>query len=105
MTAGMIVFWVVIGLLVVFACWLMIQAKHPIDAPEENNEAPYKLESPSASDLVAVSEQPKKRGRPLGSKNKPRKYNKRSPYWTSGKLKVKMAKDRKARRQQNQKLK
>lgn len=95
MTTGMIVFWVVVGLLVVFACWLMIQAKHSINAPEENNEAPYKLESPSAPDLVAVSDQPKKRGRPLGSKNKPRK---RSKYWSSPKVKTKMSKARKARK-------
>lgn len=100
MTTGMIVFWVVIGLLVVFACWLMIQAKHPIDAPEENYEAPYKLEPSNATDLVAVSDKPKKRGRPLGSKNKPRKYTKRSPYWTKTKTKTAQT-----RRKQNRKLK
>lgn len=132
MTTGMIVFWVVVGVLLL-AWWLVIQAKHPIDAPESrqdrlkellpgvselfkaeydkykeaHEQAPYKLEPSNASDLVAVSDQPKKRGRPLGSKNKPRKrpYTKRSPYWTSGKLKVKMAKARKARRKQNRKLK
>lgn len=66
--------------------------------------APYKIEPPSASDLVAISDQPKKRGRPLGSKNKKRgrplgsknkkrKYTKRSPYWT----KTKKAKTKKSK--------
>ena len=47
----------------------------------EESDAPYKLEPSNASDLVAVSDQPKRRGRPVGSKNKKRKYTKRSTYW------------------------
>lgn len=96
---GFVAFWVVVGLFgAALFLWALNRDYKKARArqeqpPEENNEAPYKLESPSASDLVAVSEQPKKRGRPLGSKNKPRKYNKRSPYWT----KTKKAKTKKSK--------
>ena len=64
----------------------------------EESDAPYKLEPPNASDLVAVSEQPKKRGRPVGSKNKQptRGYTKRSSYWTD---KRKRAAAKKARQE------
>ncbi len=44
----------------------------------EESDAPYKLEP---AEQLAVSEQPKRRGRPVGSKNKKRKYTKRSTYW------------------------
>lgn len=96
MTTGMIVFWVVVGLLVVFACWLMIQAKNPIDALEENNEAPYKVEKPFDPEInpaiLAAFEDA-----PLPSKPK-RKYTKRSKYWGSPRHKAKLRKARSAKK-------
>lgn len=70
----------VIGLAVVAAIYLLIRSKELMEAHNEP-EAPYKVEPPKSTEQLAVSEQPRKRGRPVGSKNKKRRYTKRSTYW------------------------
>lgn len=78
MELGEAVMWI-LGALVVAGMLLVLYMSMDIKRiAEEESDAPYKLEP---ADLVAVSDQPKKRGRPVGSKNKKRKYTKRSTYW------------------------
>jgi len=83
MELGEAMMWILGGLLLA-GMLLVLYMSMDIKRIAEESDAPYKLEPPNASNLVAVSDQPKKRGRPVGSKNKQptRGYTKRSSYWT-----------------------
>ena len=94
MELGEAVMWI-LGALVVAGMLLVLYMSMDIKRITEESDAPYKLEP---AEQLAVSEQPKKRGRPVGSKNKQptRGYTKRSSYWTD---KRKRAAAKKARQE------
>ena len=77
MELGEAVMWIIGGLLIA-GMLLVLYMSMDIKRIAKESDAPYKLEP---AEQLAVSDQPKKRGRPVGSKNKKRKYTKRSTYW------------------------
>lgn len=80
MELGEAMMWILGGLLLA-GMILVLYMSMDIKRIAEESDVPYKLEP---AEQLAVSEQPKKRGRPVGSKNKQptRGYTKRSSYWT-----------------------
>jgi hypothetical protein len=95
MELGEAVMWIIGGLLIAGMLLVLYMSMDIKRIAEEESDAPYKLEP---AEQLAVSEQPKKRGRPVGSKNKQptRGYTKRSSYWTD---KRKRAAAKKARQE------
>ncbi len=88
MELGEAVMWIIGGLLIA-GMILLLYMSMDIKRIAEESDAPYKLEP---AKQLAVSEQPKKRGRPVGSKNKKRRYTKRSTYWNQFRAKRKYTK-------------
>ena len=88
MELGEAVMWIIGGLLIA-GMLLVLYMSMDIKRIAEESDAPYKLEP---AEQLAVSDQPKKRGRPVGSKNKKRKYTKRSSYWNQFRAKRKYTK-------------
>lgn len=90
MVLGEAMMWIIGGLLLV-GMLLVLYMSMDIKRIAEESDAPYKIEP---AEQLAVSEQPKKRGRPVGSKGG---YTKRSAYWTDTRKRAAAKKARQAK--------
>ena len=90
MVLGEAMMWIIGGLLLVGMLLVLYMSMDYKQYVGEHN-APYKLEP---AEQLAVSDQPKKRGRPVGSKGG---YTKRSAYWTDTRKRAAAKKARQAK--------
>jgi hypothetical protein len=81
----------ILGLVLFIGLLLVLYYSTSYEQLTEEHNAPYKLEP---AEQLAVSDKPKKRGRPVGSKGG---YTKRSAYWTDTRKRAAAKKARQAK--------
>lgn len=93
MVLGEAMMWILGGMLIA-GMLVVLYMSMDINRYTGESDAPYKLEP---AEQLAVSDKPKKRGRPVGTKG--RKYTKRSTYWTDTRKRSAAKKARKEKMQ------